>query len=242
LLSGSCRRFAQVARVGRRLSFLFPWLVFLSMVAALYAAFLYAPAEREMGAVQRIFYFHLPAAFSAFLGFLLVFVGSVQYLRTQDPKWDRLALGAAELGVVFALIVLLTGPLWARPVWGVYWRWEPRLTSMLILFTIYAAYLLVRAYGTNPLQIRRYAAVLGILGFVNVPLVYYSVELWAAEQQLHPRKIILAPPMRLALLVCSVAFLLFFFYLLRRRVRLEQAAEELAQLQQQHEDYFGERP
>lgn len=241
LLSASAHRIGKIAHACQRLSFLFPYLVFLGMAAALYAAFVYAPAEREMGAVQRVFYFHLPAAFSAFLGFFVVFLGSIQYLRTQDLKWDRLALGAAELGVMFALIVLLTGPLWARPVWGVFWRWEPRLTSMLILFTIYVAYLLVRAYGANPLQIRRFAAVLGILGFVNVPLVYFSVELWASEQQLHPRRISLAPEMRLALLVCSAAFFLLFFYLLQRRVRLERAAEALAQLQQQHEDYLGER-
>jgi heme exporter protein C len=168
-------------------------------------------------------------------------VGSIQYLRTQDTKWDRLALAAAELGVAFALIVLITGPLWARPVWGVYWRWEPRLTSMLILFTIYVAYLLVRAHGTNPLQIRRFAAVLGILGFVNVPLVYFSVQLWAADQQLHPRRIGLAPEMRTALAVCMVAFLLLFVYLLQRRLKLERAVEELARLQQEHADHLEER-
>ena len=103
----------------------FSCLVFVVMLVALGAIFLWVPTEKEMGIVQRIFYFHVPAAFSSFLAFFLVFVGSIQYLRTREDKWDRLARCSAELGVIFALIVLITGPLWAKPIWGVYWRWEP---------------------------------------------------------------------------------------------------------------------
>ena len=212
---------------------LFPALVAVSLVAALYAAFVYAPSEPEMGAVQRIFYFHVPAATSAFAAFFLVFAGSIQYLRTRAARWDYLAVSAAELGVMFSIIVLLTGPLWARPIWGVYWRWEPRLTSMLVLFAIYVGYLMVRAYGMAAAQTPRLAAVVGIIGFVNVPFVYYSVHLWAPEQQLHPRDIGLAPEMRVALVFCFIAFALLFAALLRQRYNLERLADDLAQLNQQ---------
>ena len=206
---------------------LVPALVLVTMCAALYSVFIYVPTEREMGVVQRIFYFHVPAAITSFVAFFLVFVGSVQYLRTRAEQWDRLARCAAELGVLFSLIVLITGPLWARPIWGVYWRWEPRLTSMLVLFTIYLSYLIVRAYGSPTAQTQRFGAVLGILGFVNVPLVYYSVQLWAPEQQLHPREVQLQPEMQRALYVSFGATFLLFYYLLARRLRLERVADEL---------------
>ena len=210
--------------------FLLPALLFTTMCCALYAVFVYVPTEREMGVVQRIFYFHVPSAITAFIAFLLVFVGSIQYLRTRAERWDRLARCAAELGVLFSLIVLVTGPLWARPIWGVYWRWEPRLTSMLILFTIYLSYLMVRAYGPPTAQTQRFGAVLGILGFVNVPLVYYSVHLWAPDQQLHPRSVELQPEMQLTLYLCFAAVFVLFYYLLSRRLQLERVADEIASL------------
>ena len=214
-----------------QLSTLLATLVFLCMASLLYAVFIYAPTEREMGIVQRIFYFHVSSAFSAFWGFLLVFVGSIQYLRTRQAKWDHLALSAAELGVMFALIVLVTGPIWARPIWGTYWHWEPRLTSMLVLFSVYLAYLMVRAY-TPSFQARRFAAVLGILGFANIPLVYYSVYLWSPDQQLHPRDVSLAIEMKITRYLGYVTFSLLFFYLLQRRIALEKATDKLAQLKQ----------
>jgi len=218
--------------MSHRLANFFAILVFLSMLAALAAAFLYVPTEREMGLVQRIFYFHVPSAVSAFGAFFIVFIASIQYLRTQDLKWDRLALSAAELGVMFSLIVLLTGPLWAKPIWGVYWRWEPRLTSMLLMFSMYVAYLMVRNYGTSSSRTPRLAAVLGILAFANVPLVYYSVNLWATEQQLHPQKIELDSPMKHALYTCFIAIFLLFLYLLKHRFELEKSADMLADIRQ----------
>lgn len=204
-----------------------------AMLVALGAVFLWVPTEREMGIVQRIFYFHVPSAMSAFLAFFLVFVGSIQYLRTRDDKWDRLALGAAELGVMFALIVLITGPLWAKPVWGVYWRWEPRLTSMLITFTIYVAYLMIRDFGAQSSQAPRLGAVLGILAFANVPLVYFAVDLWSANQQLHPpRNVALDPTMEYAKWICYATFFLLLFHLMSQRMelaRIETAVERLRQ-------------
>ena len=210
-----------------------PPLVCISMLMALAAALLYAPTEKVMGDTQRIFYFHVPAAVSAFTCFFLVFLGSVQYLRTRYAHWDRLALCAAEIGVLFGLIVLVTGPLWAKPIWGVYWRWEPRLTSMLIAFSIYVAYLMVRTQGASGGQTPRLAAVLGVVAFINVPLVYYSVDLWAADQQLHPqRNVSLEPEMRYALWVCFAAFFLLLALLLKRRIELAKMEEAVEKMRQ----------
>lgn len=223
-----------------RLSGLFAGLVFLSMGLALYMVFIYAPTEAQMGVVQRIFYFHVPSAMTSFLAFFIVFITSIQYLRTRQEKWDQLALSAAELGVVFSLIVLITGPIWAKPIWGAWWRWEPRLTSMLIMFTMFVAYLMVRAYGTRPLQTRRLAAVLGIVGFVNVPLVHFSIELWTPEQQLHPQQVSLDPHMAYTKYASNLALFCFFFYLLHWRCQLEKGSRLLAQLRRQAEALLPE--
>lgn len=208
----------------------------LLMLAALYGVFQYVPTEREMGLVQRIFYFHVASAISAFVGFFLVFVASVGYLRTQADRWDRLGQAAAELGVTFSIIVLITGPIWARPIWGVYWRWEPRLTIMLITFTIYVAYLMVRAYGDPGAQTKRFAAAVGIIAFVCVPLVRYSVNLWSAAQQLHPREIALDPRMLQTRYLTYAAFGALFVYLLRLRLDQLRAAQRLEELEARLED------
>ena len=211
---------------------LFSGCVFVAMLLALGAIFLYAPTEREMGQVQRIFYFHVPAAMTAFVAFSIVFFASIAYLKTRQERWDLIALAAAELGVLFSTINLVTGPLWAKPVWGVYWRWEPRLTTMLITFAMYVAYLMVRAYASGQAdQMRRLAAVLGIIAFVNIPLVHYSVDLWAPEQQLHPQRgIQIAPEMAQTKYLCYLAFGLLFSYLLRLRLELERSAAVLEEL------------
>ena len=215
-----------------RFNALFSMAVFITMLAALYAVFVYVPSEREMGVTQRIFYFHVPAAMSTYLAFFIVFVASIQFLRTQGAQWDRLALCAAELGIVFGLIVLTTGPIWARPIWGTWWRWEPRLASMLIMFTVYVAYLLMRVYGAGTPQIPRYAAILGIVAFINIPFVHYSVNLWTPEQQLHPTSnTLLDPRMVYTKYLCYSAVFLFFFYLLSRRLGLEKIRQRFNELQ-----------
>ena len=206
----------------------FEFFLFVALLLALYSVFMYVPTERQMGAVQRIFYFHVPSAMTAFLAYACAFVGSIQYLRTKRLGYDQFAAVTAELGVLFSIVVLITGPLWAKPTWGVYWRWEPRLTSMLIMFAMYVAYLMVRSYSaSSPEGMRRIAAVLGIVSFVNVPFVYYSVYLWAPEQQLHPRSVELEPTMLHARYVCTIAVVLLFVYLLRRRLAQEQLAAQL---------------
>lgn len=206
-----------------------------TMVAALAAVFLYAPMEREMGVVQRIFYFHVSSAISAGVAYFLVFLGSVFYLKSRRDSWDRLAAVSAELGVLFSLFVLVSGPLWAKPIWGVFWRWEPRLTTMLITFTIYVAYLMVRAYGEPGERSQRFAAVVGIVAFVNVPLVHFSIRMWAADQQLHPPKVALDPAMVGTKYLCYLAFACLFAHLMRTRLSQERAAARLADLSRSSE-------
>jgi heme exporter protein C len=209
--------------------------LFVAMVAALLAVFIYAPTEREMGIVQRIYYFHVPSAISAAVAFLIVFASSILYLWRREDRFDALARSAAEVGVLFSAIVLITGPIWAKPIWGVFWRWEPRLTTMLILFTMYVAYLMLRTYGSRTEQTQRFAAVFGILSFVNVPLVHYSVKLWAPEQQLHPIEVMLDPRMAQVRGISYLAVFLLLRFLLQRRFVLEQMDRAIFRLRRQLE-------
>ena len=206
------------------------------MVAAVAAVFLYAPDDKnpQMGSawpwLQRIFYFHVSAALSAGLAYFLVFLGSLLYLIRRRNQWDRFAGVSAELGVMFSLFVLVSGPLWAKPVWGVYWRWEPRLTTMLVTFTIYVAYLMVRSYGKPGERSQRFAAVFGIVAFANVPLVHFSVHMWSAAQQLHPPGIELGPAMSHTKYLCYAAFGCLFLHLMRLRLSQERLAARQRQL------------
>ena len=157
------------------------------MVVDLYLIFMWAPTDAILGHVQRIFYFHVPIAWVAFLAFFVVFVSSIVFLWKRSPWWDALAHSAAEIGVVFATLILITGAIWAKPVWGVWWTWEPRLTTSLILWLVYVGYLMVRAYAPSRSQGATYAAVLGIVGFIDVPIVYFAVEWWRA---VHPESVV----------------------------------------------------
>ena len=203
-----------------------------AVVLGLYMAFRYAPPERVMGNVQRIFYFHVAAAWVGFLAFGIVFVASLAYLRRGRARWDRLAAAAAELGVLFTTITLVMGSLWARAVWGVWWTWDPKLTTTLILWFLYAGYLLIRAAVDDRSQRGRYSAVLGIAGFLNVPIVYMSSVWWTS---IHPvlrdqPGMNLDPAMRLALQVAVGAFTLLFLLLLNQRVRLARLADRVREL------------
>jgi heme exporter protein C len=204
-----------------------------ALMLALYGTFLVAPKERTMGNVQRIFYFHVPSAMLAFLGFAVVLVASIGYLKTRNRTWDLLARSSAELGVLFCTIVLVTGPIWAKPIWGAWWTWETRLTLTLLLWLIYMAYLMVRMYVEDPDQQARFAAVLGILGFLVVPFVYFSVYLWDG---MHPKNVLrsggLQPTMRKVFLFNMLAFLLLYVVMLGLRFRLGQARLMLDRLKQ----------
>jgi heme exporter protein C len=169
---------ADTARIG------LPILVTMLAITTLYGAFFYAPREKVMGDIQRIFYFHASAGLVCFFAFLVTFVASIAYLITRRRVWDTIGHASAEAGLLMCTIVLLTGPLWARPVWGTYWTWEARLTTTLILWLMYAAYLLVRRYTDDPDQQARFAAVVGIVAFLDVPIVYWSVKLWRGHHPL----------------------------------------------------------
>src|SRR6476661_3229587 len=157
--------------------------IFLSY--ALYLALVVAPRELTMGDVQRIFYYHVPSAWTAFILFFINFVASVWYLIKRNTAADIVALVAAEVGVVFCTVVLVTGPLWARPVWGIWWTWDARLTSTLLLWLIYVSYLLLRRYSTSG-QTPLLAAVLAIFGFLDVPFVYLANRLFRTQ---HPQPV-----------------------------------------------------
>ena len=200
------------------------------MLVILYLIFIWVPTERNLGVSQRIFYFHVPIAWVGFLAFFFVLVGSVGYLWKRTPGWDQLAYSAAELGVLFTTLMLVTGVLWAKPVWGVWWTWDPRLTTSLILWLIYVAYLMLRAYSPKGDQGARFAAILGIAGFIDVPLVYLSIVWW---RTVHPQALVgpaatgeLDSSMRLLLMVSTLTFTLLFAYLLMDRFSLRKSEEE----------------
>lgn len=204
------------------------------LFVSLYMAFFYAPEERVMGVVQRIFYFHVASAWTGLISFFLVFLASVLYLWKKDVRYDRLGYSAAELGVVLCTIVLITGPIWAKPVWNVWWTWDPRLTSTFVLWLIYVAYLLLRSSLRDKPAVRTYSAVYGIIGFVDVPIVYMSIYWW---RTIHPRiitpaRVDLDPRMWNALLVCFLTMLILYTILLRSRIRLERLRDQVEYLQE----------
>jgi heme exporter protein C len=203
----------------------------------LYQALVVAPTELTMGNVQRIFYYHVPSAWTAFLLFFVNFLASVMYLIRRSPRTDALAVTTAEVGVVFCTVVLVTGPLWAKPVWGIWWTWDARLTSTLVLWLIYVSYLILRRYSTGG-QTPVLAAALAIFGFVDVPIVYLSIRFFRTQ---HPQPVIgggensgLDPAMWKALLINWAAFLVFGFLVCWIRYRLErmrQTVEETRALE-----------
>lgn len=208
------------------------WMVAPAIVIALFMAFVYAPTEATMGDVQRIFYFHMPSAWVAFLAFGVVFVASIQWLRTRDLKWDALAVSATEVGVAFCTVALVTGSIWAKPIWGTWWDWDPRLTTTLVLWLIYVSYIMLRSMVENPARRASLAAVVGIVGFIDVPIVFLSIRLW---RTIHPVVITsessgMDSPMLLTLAVSLVAFTLLFIHVLRLRLRLERQRLEVHQL------------
>ena len=205
------------------------------MLVSIYLIFMVAPTDANLGNVQRVFYIHVPIALMSFLAFFIVFVGSVMYLIKRSSRWDSLALAAGEVGVVLVSIALITGVIWAKPVWNVWWTWEPRLTTTLVLWLIYVGYLMVRAYAPNRPKAAVYAAVVGIIGFIDVPIVYYSVQWW---RSIHPQQVVgplaesgsLSPEMSMVLLVSSIAFLFFTAWLVLERMALRDAEDELGRI------------
>ncbi|MBN2243946.1 MAG: cytochrome c biogenesis protein CcsA [Acidobacteria bacterium] len=205
-----------------RLDILLGILLFAGMSFALYMALIGAPTERTMGDLQRIFYFHVPAAITGLAAFATNFVSSLVFLLRKNRRWDALALASAELGILFFCMVLVTGPIWAKPVWFVWWTWSPRLTASFILCLLYVAYMLIRKSYEDPERKASVSAVFGVIAFVDAPLVWFSIRWW---RDIHPSPMLetggLDPSMRPAFYACLGAFLILFLYLLRRRFCLE---------------------
>jgi heme exporter protein C len=204
----------------------------LLLLAGVLAALGWVPRDAVQGNVQRILYVHVPAILTAYAAIAVVLAGSLGYLATRRPAWDRTAAAAAELAVCFIGITLATGSIWGKPTWGTWWTWDPRLTSTAILFVIYLGYLLLRSAVDEPERAATYAAVVGIVGALDVPIIHFSVEWWRTLHQpatvLRPQAPLMDRAMLLTLGVNVAAFLCTFAYLAARRYRLLALEAEAA--------------
>jgi heme exporter protein C len=208
------------------------------VLIALYLALAGAPdanLSSETGRyAQRIIYFHIATAWVGFLAFFVTFVGGVAYLRTQRRAWDIVALSAAEIGTVFMLGVLVSGSIWAKPAWGVWWVWDERLTISLVQFLIYVGYLMLRASVEDPSRRARFAAVYGIVAFISVPINFIAIRLWRTQ---HPLMFGsegggLSSNMMFAFFFCLATFTVWYATLMWHRIRLEQFRDDVEQLKQ----------
>lgn len=203
----------------------------LTMLVAQYGMFLYAPTERLQRDVQRIFYLHVPLAWTAYLAFVVVFIASVAYLRLRHTWWDSLARASAEVGLLLTTLMMVTGALWARPIWGTWWSWDARLTTTLILWFIYVGYLMLGTVVPDERQAARFRAVIGIVGLVDIPIIHLSVVWW---RTLHPESVVLAsggpalPALMLDTLIVSlVAHTLLYACLVALRLELETVRAQI---------------
>ena len=201
---------------------------FILVALGLYMTFVYAPTEAQMGSIQRIFYFHLGADTVGLGAIVVAAVASILYLRSGDAKYDRVALASMELGFVFGIIALATGMIWARPVWGTWWTWDPRLTTFLILWLIYIAYLMLRASASGDPRMTRLAAVFAIVGVADVPFVIIAPRIWRGispvlfgVNDVQQFTFNMTPEMVQTLIVCIFGMTLLYVYLLVQRARLE---------------------
>jgi heme exporter protein C len=208
----------------RRAQRVLGWLTLLGLAATAVFALAVVPADAEQGDVQRLMYVHVPAAWLAFLSFGVVFLASVAYLRTGRIRWDRIAVASAEIGVLFCVLTLILGSLWGRPVWGTWWTWDPRLTTTVVLLLIYVGYLSLRNVADSPSRRAHWSAVVGVVGFVDVPIVHMSVVWWRSLHQeatvIRPGAPTMDPSMLVALLLGTVAFSVAYGYLMAVRLRV----------------------
>jgi len=201
------------------------------LAIATFGIFFVARPISGEGDAGRIVYFHVPMAWVAFLAFFVVFGASIAYLRSADPRWDHLGRASAEVGLVFTTLVLVTGSIWGYPIWGTWWTWDPKLTTTLILWFMYLAYLMVRSYAEPP-RGPRFAAIVGIVAFFDVPIVYMSSYWW---RTLHPPPAVgplaesqPSPTIVWILMLSLVAFTVLYVFLVRVRMEIEDSEEELA--------------
>jgi len=203
----------------------------LGVTAALYLGLIWAPPDAYQGQVQRIMYVHVPAAWVAYLAFFVVFVCSILFLWRGSQIFDQVAYASAEVGVVFTGLAILAGSIWGKPTWGVWWTWDARLTTTAILLLVYVGYLMLRSVVEDRFRGARYAAVLGIIGFIDIPIIHKSVEWWRTLHQapsvMRPEGSTVAPPMLFTLLVSVAAFTVLYLYLLAQRLHLERLDAEI---------------
>ena len=204
----------------------------LMMALTLYMVYMWVPTEQNLGVSQRIFYFHVPLGWIGMVSIIVVAVASILHLFTGKQKWDDLAYSTAEIGIIFASLILITGAIWGKPVWGVWWTWDAKLTTTLVLWFIYVGYLMVRAYGPAGTQGRRFASVIALIGAIDAPIIYMATDWWRSA---HPARNIpsdLNEQMLLALLVSVVTFTTIYVYLLMERYSLRRSESDLDELHQ----------
>jgi heme exporter protein C len=213
--------------------------VVLLLGAAAYAAFFVAPTDVKQGLIYRILYLHVASAWTGLTSFFLGFVANLLYVWRRQPKWDWLGVSAAETGLAFTTVVLVTGPIWAHPVWGIWWTWSPRLTSTFVLWLLYVAYLLLRTLIEEPDRRALLSSLFGIFAFIDVPLVFGSIRWWRDQ---HPQPVVMGEPgsgmdplMLKVLLFSWLAMLGLMTLLLRQRYRLEAMRGDLEVIQRQQE-------
>ena len=209
-------------------------ILFVLIALTAYLAFHYAPVEKSMGIIQKIFYLHLPSAFSSFIALGICFYANLMYVFKRQPKWDWLGASAAEVGLAFISVVLVTGPIWAHPVWGIWWTWSPRLTLTFVLGLLYVSYLLLRSMIEEPDKRALFSALFGVFAFLDVPLVYFSIRWWRDQ---HPTPVIMGGPgsgldprMRVSYLLVWAAFTGLLILLLNARYKLEAMRASVEEL------------
>jgi len=205
------------------------WVSLVAVAVTLFMSLVVVPPDASQGDVQRLMYVHVPAAWLAYLSFFVVFVASIAYLVTKRIRWDRLAAASAEVGVLFTALTIALGMLWGKPVWGAWWTWDPRLTTTAILLLLYLGYLAVRRLPESPARRARWAAVIGIVAFLDVPIVQLSVTWWRSLHQGPTVRLLgestIAPIMLTTLLIAVGAFTVLYSYLIVLRLRVGRLEE-----------------
>lgn len=203
-------------------------LTLLGVGIGLYLGLVWVPPDATQGEVQRIMYLHVPSILTAYLAFFIVFLSSLLYLWRGGTRFDETAHASAEIGVLFTGVTLITGAIWGKPTWGVWWTWDARLTTTALLFLIYVGYLMLRAVVEERARAARYAAVIGIVGFLDIPIIHLSVEWWRTlHQPSSLKRGAIDPVMMVPLTINLAAFALLYLYLMRQRLHLGRLEEEL---------------
>jgi heme exporter protein C len=213
------------------------WIALAALTAGTLWVLVWAPIDLYQGQPSRILHVHVPSAWITFLAFFVIFVCSIQYLRTKESRFDTVAHAAAGVGIVFCGLCLATGSIWGKFAWGIWWTWDARLTTVAVLFLIYAVYLILRGLVDDEARRARYAAVVGIIGFLDVPIIHFSVYWWRTLHQpaslLRPDSPRMAPEIMYPLLFMTAAFLILFVHLVISRRRMLEAERFLVHKRQE---------